>query len=126
MNRKVLVADDSATIRMIVQATLNAAGWDVVLAADGAQALDLARTHQPALVITDWNMPVLDGPGLIAALRAEPALAALPVLVLTTEGDEQVYAQARALGVQGWLGKPVEPETLVAVVADFLPLSSKA
>ena len=121
MNRKVLVADDSATIRMIVQASLAGAGWDVRLAADGAQALALAQAERPDLVITDWNMPVLDGPGLIAAFRADVTLADLPVLVLTTEGDEQVYAQARALGVQGWLGKPVEPDTLVAVVADFLP-----
>ena len=121
MDRKVLVVDDSATMRMIVQATLTNAGRPVVLAADGRQALDMLARERVALLITDWNMPVMDGPALIQAVRADPALADLPVVVLTTEGDEAAQDQAQSLGVIGWLGKPVDPATLVGVVDELLP-----
>lgn len=112
----ILVVDDSATMRMIVRATLNDAGWEVVLAADGAQALALVQTQPFTLVVTDWNMPVMGGAELVAALRADARFVALPVLVLTTEGDESAQVRAENLGVSGWLSKPVDPETLLAAV----------
>ncbi|MDM9560204.1 MULTISPECIES: response regulator [Bordetella] len=120
MTATILVVDDSATMRMIVQAALGAAGWRVLTAGDGRQALELARGDRIDLLVSDWNMPVMDGLALIQELRAEPGYQELPVLVLTTEQAAQSKDAARGLGVCGWLNKPVEPDVLVELAAELL------
>jgi len=120
MTAMILVVDDSATMRMIVRATLSEAGWGVLTAADGRQALELARGARVDLLISDWNMPVMDGQALIRGLRGEPGYRDLPVLVLTTEDDGQSKDAARGLGVCGWLNKPLDPGVLVELVAELL------
>lgn len=120
MTAKILVADDSATMRMIVKAALTSAGWQVITAVNGKEALDLARQELVDLVVSDWNMPVMGGLGLIQGLREESQYADLPVLVLTTEDDVDSKMAARDLGVCGWLHKPLDPETLVELTSELL------
>ena len=120
MTATILVADDSATMRMIVQTTLAQAGWRVLTAGDGRQALALARDNRIDMLVSDWNMPVMGGQGLIQGLRGEPGYRDLPVLVLTTEDDGQSKNAARNLGVCGWLNKPLDPGVLVELASELL------
>ena len=87
MAATILVADDSATMRMIVQATLTGAGWKVLTAGNGQEALEVAKNHPVDLVVSDWNMPVMGGLQLIQGLREQDQYLDVPVLVLTTEDD---------------------------------------
>ncbi|AUT47712.1 response regulator [Achromobacter sp. Marseille-Q0513] len=120
MAATILVADDSATMRMIVQATLTGAGWKVVTAGNGQEALEMARSHPIDLVVSDWNMPVMGGLELIQGLRGEDQYVDVPVLVLTTEDDVDSKMAARDLGVCGWLSKPVDPDVLVELASELL------
>ena len=120
MAATILVADDSATMRMIVQATLTGAGWKVLTAGNGQEALDLAKSHPVDLVVSDWNMPVMGGLELIQGLRQEDEYLDVPVLVLTTEDDVDSKMAARDLGVCGWLSKPVDPDVLVELASELL------
>jgi len=120
MTATILVADDSATMRMIVQTTLAQAGWRVLTAGDGRQALAMARDNRIDMLVSDWNMPVMGGQGLIQGLRGEPGYRDLPVLVLTTEDDGQSKNAARNLGVCGWLNKPLDPGVLVELASELL------
>lgn len=120
MAATILVADDSATMRMIVQATLTGAGWKVVTACNGQEALEMARSHPIDLVVSDWNMPVMGGLELIQGLRGEDQYVDVPVLVLTTEDDVDSKMAARDLGVCGWLSKPVDPDVLVELASELL------
>jgi len=120
MAATILVADDSATMRMIVQATLTGAGWKVLTAGNGQEALDLAKIHPVDLVVSDWNMPVMGGLELIQGLRQEDEYLDVPVLVLTTEDDVDSKMAARDLGVCGWLSKPVDPDVLVELASELL------
>ncbi len=120
MAQAILVVDDSVTSRMITQATLSDAGWSVVLSTDGAQALNAMRAQSIGLIVTDWTMPGMDGAAFLAALRADPDLAGLPVLVFSAEPSESAQAQAQALGANAWLSKTVEPGILVNAVALLL------
>ncbi|KDD89011.1 response regulator receiver domain protein [Bordetella bronchiseptica MBORD678] len=126
MTARILVADDSATIRMIVQAALTGAGWQVVTASDGKQALELAQAQAVDLVVSDWNMPVMGGLDLIRGLRGQARYQDLPVLVLTTEDDGDSKAAARDLGVCGWLNKPLDPDVLVDLAAELLGVAPGA
>lgn len=120
MAATILVADDSATMRMIVQATLAGAGWKVLTAGNGQEALELAKSHPVDLVVSDWNMPVMGGLELIQGLRQEDEYLDVPVLVLTTEDDVDSKMAARDLGVCGWLSKPVDPDVLVELASELL------
>ncbi|APX74096.1 response regulator [Achromobacter insolitus] len=120
MAATILVADDSATMRMIVQATLTGAGWKVLTAGNGQEALEMARSHPVDLVVSDWNMPVMGGLELIQGLRQEDEYVDVPVLVLTTEDDVDSKMAARDLGVCGWLSKPVDPDVLVELASELL------
>ncbi|ARP94334.1 response regulator [Bordetella genomosp. 13] len=120
MASTILVADDSTTMRMIVKSVLSQAGWQVLAASNGKEALDLAQTSQVDLVVSDWNMPVLGGLGLIQGLREQPQYQDVPVLVLTTEEDDISKSAARELGVSGWLNKPLDPQVLVDLAAELL------
>jgi two-component system chemotaxis response regulator CheY len=116
VKKKVMSVDDSRTMRDMVTFTLKGAGYDVVEAADGQQALNLIATNKVDLVITDLNMPVMDGLTLIRRLRATPAHRTLPILMLTTESDESKKSEGRSAGATGWIVKPFNPEKLISVV----------
>lgn len=120
MAATILVADDSATMRMIVQATLTGAGWKVLTASNGQEALEVAKSHCVDLVVSDWNMPVKGGLELIQGLREQDRYIDVPVLVLTTEDDVGSKMAARDLGVCGWLSKPVDPDVLVELATELL------
>jgi len=116
VKKKVMTVDDSRTMRDMVTFTLKSAGYDVVEAADGQQAMTAIAANKVDLVITDLNMPVMDGLTLIRKLRAIPAHRTLPILMLTTEADDKKKAEGRAAGATGWIVKPFNPEKLVSVV----------
>ncbi|AKQ56016.1 response regulator [Bordetella hinzii] len=120
MTATILVADDSATMRMIVKAALTSAGWQVLTASNGQEALEVARQRPVDMLVSDWNMPVMGGLGLIQGLRGERRYEDLPVLVLTTEDDVDSKMAARDLGVCGWLNKPLDPDTLVELTSELL------
>ncbi|MBP2300149.1 two-component system chemotaxis response regulator CheY [Azospirillum picis] len=116
MKKKVMTVDDSRTMRDMVSFTLRGAGYEVIEAADGQQAMSAIATAKVDLVITDLNMPVMDGLTLIRKLRAIPAHRTLPILMLTTEADESKKAEGRSAGATGWIVKPFNPDKLVSVV----------
>jgi two-component system chemotaxis response regulator CheY len=119
--RKVLIVDDSISMRQMVSFTLRGGGFAVVEAGHGQEALEKLKTQAVDLVITDLNMPVMDGIALIRSLRAQPAMKGKPILMLTTEGLAAKKEEGRAAGATGWIVKPFEPEKLLATVAKVLP-----
>jgi len=121
MAKTVLVVDDSASIRQMVSFTLKSQGYAVVEAADGQDGLDKAKANSVNLVLTDQNMPRLDGLTLIRSLRALPAYRSVPILMLTTESSDAMKAQGKAAGATGWLVKPFDPNKLLEVVRKVLP-----
>lgn len=116
MIRTILAIDDSATMRALLHATLAQAGYEVTVAADGEAGFDLAATTPYDLVLTDQNMPRMDGLSLIRALRALPTYQKTPILMLTTESSDEMKAKGRAAGANGWLVKPFDPQRLTEVV----------
>lgn len=114
---KVLTVDDSATMRDMICHTLRSAGYEAFEAEDGQKALDVLAAEKIDLIITDLNMPNMDGYGLIEQARAQPAYKYTPILMLTTESDAQKKDRGRAAGATGWIVKPFHPEKLVEVVA---------
>ena len=112
---KILVTDDSKAMRMIVVRTMRQAGLtghDILEAEDGQQGLEMARSEEPDLILSDWNMPNMTGIELLQAIRAEPKLKGLPVLMVTAENNrEQIIAAAQA-GVNGYIVKPFTAITL--------------
>ncbi|MDR3423584.1 MAG: response regulator [Alphaproteobacteria bacterium] len=121
MAKKVLAVDDSKTMREMVSFTLKSAGYDVVEAEDGQVALKTLDGGRVDVVITDLNMPNLNGFGLIRALRANPAHKFTPILMLTTEGDSGKKEEGKAAGATGWIVKPFNPDKLVEVVKKVCP-----
>jgi two-component system chemotaxis response regulator CheY len=117
---KILAVDDSASMRQMVGFTLKSAGHTVTDAADGKQALDIAKTQSFDLVLTDVNMPIMDGITLTKQLRALPNYRFTPILVLTTEAGADKKGQGRAAGATGWLVKPFNPDQLLATVKKVL------
>jgi two-component system chemotaxis response regulator CheY len=115
----ILAVDDSPSMRRMVQETLREAGYDVLTAADGQDAVDMVGAHAVDFVVTDINMPRMDGITLVRALRAMPRYRHTPVLMLTTESDA-VKQQARNAGASGWIAKPFNPDILVSAVRKFL------
>ncbi len=121
MGKSIISVDDSSTMRRMVSFTLKAAGYDVIEAGDGAEALDLLRTRSVDLVISDINMPRVDGIELTRQLRSQPAFSRTPIILLTTESDPEKKAQGRAAGATGWIVKPFKQDQLLAVVSKVLP-----
>ena len=113
----ILAVDDSASIRQMVAFTLRGAGYEIVEAVDGQDALDKAKSNRDiSLVLTDINMPRMDGLALVKSLRVLPRYRTAPILMLTTESSDVMKAQGRAAGATGWLVKPFDPRRLVEVV----------
>jgi two-component system chemotaxis response regulator CheY len=116
MAKMVLTVDDSASIRQMVAFTLKSAGYDVIEAADGNAGLAQAKNNNVQLILTDQNMPGMDGLTLIKSLRALPNFKTTPILMLTTESSDAMKSQGRAAGATGWLVKPFDPQKLIEVV----------
>ncbi len=116
----ILAVDDSASMRQMVSFTLKGAGFTVVEAGDGQQALDAAKRTKVDLVLTDVNMPVMDGITLIKELRALPTYKFTPMLMLTTESAAHKKAEGKAAGATGWIVKPFNPDQLVATIKKVL------
>jgi len=116
MAKTILAVDDSSSLRQMVAFSLKAAGYQVVEAVDGQDGLDKARQQTVDLVLTDQNMPKMDGLTLIKSLRGLPAYAKVPILMLTTESSEDMKSKGRAAGANGWLVKPFDPQRLIEVV----------
>ena len=120
MKKRILTVDDAATIRKMVAFTLKGAGHDIFEAGDGREALDVLRQRGVDLVITDVNMPNMDGLELTRQLRALPAFGRTPIILLTTESDPAKKLLGRAAGATGWIVKPFNQEQLLAIVAKVL------
>jgi two-component system chemotaxis response regulator CheY len=118
--RTVLTVDDSTSMRQMVRATLQSAGYDVVEAADGQEALDFARTKSVDLVISDVNMPRMDGITLVQNLRTLPAYRLTPLLLLTTESSHEKKMEGKKAGATGWIVKPFNPTQLLATLTRLL------
>ncbi|MBI1398330.1 MAG: response regulator [Betaproteobacteria bacterium] len=116
MSKTILAVDDSPSIRNMVAFTLKSAGYDVVEAVDGQDGLDKAKGKKVNLVLTDQNMPRMDGLTLVKSLRAMPDYKTAPILILTTESSDEMKAKGRAAGATGWLVKPFDPPKLLEVV----------
>lgn len=117
---RILAVDDSAAMRQMVGITLNGAGHEVQQAADGREALLIAEKNRFDLVITDVNMPNMDGLTLVRHLRNLPGYRGVPLLVLTTEATTERKLEGKAAGATGWLVKPFNPDRLLATVAKVL------
>ena len=116
----ILTVDDSASIRQAIKIALGGEGHTVTEAADGSLGLAKAAAGGFNLIITDLNMPVMDGLTMIRQLRTMPAGAGVPILFLTTESDAGIKAEAKAAGATGWLTKPFDAEQLVRIVKKVL------
>ncbi|HEX4340706.1 MAG TPA: response regulator [Polyangiaceae bacterium] len=117
MAKKVIVIDDSATVRQQVAVALIQAGFEVIEASDGDEGVEvIGRTADAAMVICDVNMPRMNGLDLLEAVKKDGKNANLPVLMLTTEGQPQLIERAKKSGAKGWVVKPFKPELLVAAV----------
>lgn len=117
---KILAVDDSASMRQMVSFTLKGAGHQVDEASNGQEALGKAKAGKYDLVITDVNMPVMDGITLIRSLRGEPAYKFTPMLMLTTESAADKKAEGKAAGATGWIVKPFNPDQLIATINKVL------
>ncbi len=120
MTKRILAVDDSKTMRDMVSFTLKKAGFDVAEAEDGKAALNVLGGGKFDLIITDLNMPNMDGITLIKNVRAGSQHRAVPILILTTESDGAKKADGKAAGATGWLVKPFNPEQLVATIKKVL------
>jgi len=114
--QSILAVDDSASMRQMVAFTLKGAGYNVIEAADGQEALDKARGAKVDLVLTDQNMPRMDGITLVKSLRGLPSFTGTPILILTTESSDEMKAKGKAAGATGWLVKPFDPTKLLDVI----------
>lgn len=122
MTIRILAIDDSPTMRSLVAAALDANGFHIHLAEDGIDGLDRLASADPHLIITDINMPRLDGFGVIEKVRASATHASVPVLVLTTENGKELKERARKAGATGWIVKPFDDTRLVDTINRVLGL----
>lgn len=118
--QSVLAVDDSPSIRSLVTYVLEQAGFNVVVAEDGREALEYAQQHTVDVVLTDINMPFLDGIDLIKGLRELPHYKFVPMLVLTTESGNEKKMEGKAAGATGWIVKPFDPAQLVSTIEKVL------
>ena len=116
MAKTILAVDDSSSLRQMVAFSLKAAGYQVLEAVDGQDGLDKAKQQTVDLVLTDQNMPRMDGLTLIKSLRGLPSYQKVPILMLTTESSDDMKTKGRAAGANGWLVKPFDPQRLIEVV----------
>ena len=116
----ILAVDDSASMRQMVTFTLKGAGYDVTEAKDGQEALNIAKSNKFSLVITDVNMPNMDGITLTKELRGLPSYKFTPILTLTTESSADKKGAGKSAGATGWIVKPFNPDQLLSTVKKVL------
>ena len=116
MSKRIMTVDDSTSVRQMVSFTLKQAGYEVVEAVDGKDALSKIEGSGIHMVLTDLNMPNLDGIGLIRKVRASPALKGIPIIMLTSESQASRKLEGKAAGATGWIVKPFTKQQLLAVV----------
>jgi len=120
MSKTALVVDDSVTMRQMISFTLSGAGFDVVEADDGAVALQQMDRRPVDVIITDLNMPVMDGISFIRQARTRPDSKHTPIIMLTTESAPERKQEGKAAGATGWIVKPFDPQSLVQVMSKVL------
>lgn len=120
MGKIALIVDDSASMRQMVNFTLKDAGYEVVAAGNGKEALTALAGKKADVIITDLNMPVMDGITFITEARKLPAYKFTPIIMLTTESQESKKAEGKKAGASGWIVKPFKPEELVGTVQRFV------
>jgi two-component system chemotaxis response regulator CheY len=121
MPKTILTVDDALTMRKVISFTLKGAGFDVIEAQDGVAALGVLKGRAVDAIISDVNMPNMDGLELTRQLRQLPAFARTPIILLTTESDPEIKDRGRAAGATGWIVKPFQPDQLLAVMSRVLP-----
>ena len=120
MSKNILIVDDSPSIRQMVEVTLKSANYLVTSAKDGQEALDICKHTRFDFVLTDQNMPRMDGLTLIKSLRSLSAYSSVPIVVLTTEAGDAIKNQGKAAGATGWMVKPFDPSKLIEVLRRVL------
>ena len=120
MSKTIMTVDDSASVRQMVSFTLKGGGYGVLEASDGSDAVKKLDGTPVHMVITDLNMPSMDGIGLIRAIRSNPSYKFIPVVMLTTESQASKKEEGKTAGATGWIVKPFKPEQLLAVVKKVL------
>lgn len=121
MTKSILAVDDSVTMRQTIATTLEKEGYTVALASDGVDALSKLNGGRFHVIITDINMPNMDGISLIKEIRSMPSHRFTPIIVLTTESQPQKKEEGKSAGATGWIVKPFKPEQLVAVIKKVCP-----
>lgn len=120
MAKTILIVDDSASLRQVVAIALKGAGYDVIEAADGKDALSKLTGQKVHLIISDVNMPNMDGITLVKELKKLPAYKFTPIIMLTTESQESKKAEGQAAGARAWVVKPFKPEQMLAAVSKLI------
>jgi two-component system, chemotaxis family, chemotaxis protein CheY len=120
MAKIIMTADDSASVRQMVTFSLKQSGYDVVEAVDGKDALTKLSAQKVDMLITDLNMPNLDGIGLIKGVRSGSLNKFIPIIMLTTESQDTKKMEGKSAGATGWIVKPFKPEQLIAIVKKVL------
>lgn len=120
MGKSILVVDDTRSMRKMVASVLHGAGYSVEEAGDGAEALEKAHDRVFDLVVTDHNMPRMDGVTLVRSLRALPAYDGVALIVLSTETGAELKARGREAGATGWMAKPFDPARMLDIVRQFV------
>lgn len=121
MAKTILIVDDSEMMRQMVSFTLREANYEVLVAVDGQDALQKVNGQKVDLILTDLNMPVMDGITFIRNVRESAATRYVPILMLTTESQAEKKLEGKAAGATGWIVKPFDPPKLLAVITKVLP-----
>jgi two-component system chemotaxis response regulator CheY len=116
MSKTILTIDDSASIRQMVSMTLTSAGLEVIEAINGSDGYDKAISNTVHAVITDLNMPVMNGIEFVRKYRQHPSSKGIPIILLTTESDDELKRQAKEAGATGWIVKPFKQDQLLSVI----------
>ena len=122
MSKTILAVDDSASVLQMVKLTLTTAGYQVVQAANGAEGLAKARSQRVDMVLTDLNMPVMNGIAMIREIRKLPQCLGVPIIFLTTESAAAMKGEAKSAGATGWITKPFQKDSLLSVIRKVLGL----
>ena len=120
MAKTILIVDDSVSFRQVVSLALSGAGYDVIQACDGKDALSKLDGRKLNLIVSDVNMPVMDGLSFVRAAKQLPAYKFTPIIMLTTEAGEDKKAEGKAAGVRAWVVKPFQPPVLLDAVAKLV------
>ena len=120
MGKLIMIVDDSVSLRQVVSITLKGAGYEVLEAHDGNDALSKLKGQKIHLIISDVNMPNLDGIGFVKAAKQLPAYRFTPVIMLTTEGQESKKREGQAAGAKAWMVKPFQPALMLAAVSKLI------